>query len=611
MKLKPENYPEATSKEWIVTNNIGGYASSTIAGTNTRKYHGLLIAPLDPPLKRYLLLAKLEEKLGEFDLSTNKYINAIYPEGYRFLKKFELNPLPTFYFSTPSGDVKKTVFMVNGKNTTIVRYDVSARCKLEIRPLVNYRSIHAETRTDLLFKQTSEKNCTRIYLDGKPILYLSSDKAAYADSDFTDKWYRNFEFEREIERGESHLDNNFNPGVFFINCRGKTSFSIIASDRNYRFTGREIYAEKRRIKALCTFKKPFLNQLAIAADSFLVSKNRYSAIAGYHWFGDWGRDTMVSLPGLCLVTKKYKIAEKILKTYANNCKKGLIPNLFLSGKVYNSADASLWFINAVYEYLKYTENYEFVKDIWQTISDIIGYYIDGTDGIYADEDGLLITGEQLTWMDIKINDFVVTPRSGKAVEVNALWYNALRIADELGSELGEFPGPAADIVESSFQKFWNSEYLDDVIGDSTLRPNQILAVSLPFSPLKKQQQKKVVSVIQKELLTPYGLRTLSPKDSRYKKEYSGNRFDRDCAYHQGTVWPWLLGHFITAFLKVNPKKRTQAMEMIKPFKKHLEEAGLGTISEVFDGSEPHKPGGCISQAWSVAEILRVSVEYEL
>jgi predicted glycogen debranching enzyme len=375
----------------------------------------------------------------------------------------------------------------------------------------------------------------------------------------------------------------------------------------------------------------------IAGDSFIVNRNSTgskSIIAGYHWFADWGRDAMIALPGLTLVNGRFDIAKEILSTFAAHCQRGLIPNMFAEfpgqEPVYNTVDASLWFIHAVGRYFDYTNDTGFINDIWQTVEEIINYYTNGTDyNIKMDDDGLISHDGQLTWMDAKIGDFEVTPRNGKTCEVNALWYNALKYAEHMGNNLGKDTthfNEIAEMLKSSFaDKFWNEStnclydciMYSDIenrsieIKDESIRPNQILAVSLPFTMLSESMNQCIVSVVKNELLTPYGLRTLSPNDDKYVGMYQGNTESRDRAYHNGTVWAWLLGHYITAYRKTHgdTSECTQYLkELINELKNHLDNAGIGTISEIFDADEPHKPRGCISQAWSVAELTRAYAE---
>lgn len=463
-------------------------------------------------------------------------------------------------------------------------------------------------------------------------------------------------YDIESQRGMDDREDHYNPGIFWIKIDKKTKFNILACggshakktfDRYYTEDPTKfdlIYQKQldrlrelnKKMSFLCDVKEEPSNKiikaLVHASDSFIVERNSASSktiIAGYHWFTDWGRDALVALPGLTLVTRRFDCARDILSTLSLYCKDGLIPNYFSDdGKpIYNSADASLWFFYAVYKYLEYTNDFDWVgKKLFQTMKDIIFNYTKGTHfNISMDEDGLINAGDkniQLTWMDAKIGDFIVTPRHGKAVEINALWYNALKTMELVCKELREdntFYREKHRLVRNSFnEKFWNEEKgcLYDVIRESyvdfSIRPNQIFAISLPFTLLDKEREKSVIITVMKELLTPYGLRTLSPSDKNYKGTCTGNQLERDTAYHQGTVWNWLLGHFITAFVKVNnysEESREYAKKFFfNPLADHLKDAGIGTVSEIFDGDFPNKPRGCISQAWSVGEMLRSFME---
>ena len=635
-----------TEKEWIITNGLGGYASSTSIGMNTRKYHGLLVASMDPPVERKVLLSSLDEELvigDEFHkLAVHRYPDAIYPHGDDFLEKFTAHPFPTFKYIVKGISVRKQVMMVHGENTTIVKYDINVpsetECVLRILPLVNNRSIHhLTTATGISITQESVEKGTKLSSGGR-YFNIISDIPYKAD----EHWYYNLEYEVELERGYPYREDNFNPGYFELKIEGtNTSCFVIAStEPDIRWDSQkveEVYEdEMKRHNSLmnkAVNNDTFLQKLMIAGDSFIVdrkSTGSRSVIAGYHWFGDWGRDTMISLPGLTLVTGRFDDARSILSTFAANCKNGLIPNNFpenaKDSPIYNTVDASLWFVHAVGKYLDHTDDIEFVKKLWPTVESILQNYQDGTVfGIRMDDDGLIEHGGQLTWMDAKIRDREITPRSGKTCEINALWYNALMYATKIGIRLGVDVSGYQDISEiagySFRDKFWNEEQgcLYDIISGSTdnewkdasIRPNQIFAISLPYTIVTEYMEKGILDTVTEELLTPCGLRTLSPDDSRYIGHYRGNTEQRDIAYHNGTVWPWLLGPYITAYRKVNkgmPGLEDRLRSILQGIETHMDDAGLGTISEVFDGDSPHSPGGCISQAWSVAEIMRSYVD---
>lgn len=622
-------WERATSKEWLVTNGLGGYASSTIIGANTRRYHGLLIAPLNPPWNRRLLLSKLEEEIflgsKKFQLSTNKYPNAIHPQGYLHLEQFRLDKFPTFVYSINRLVIKKTIFMPHGKNAVIVSYELQnpARENVEIiiYLLINSRYFHSETRVEAIdwsFSQEAEKSRVKIRASysNAPLLFLNSDKMSYEASTLPEqqRWYRNMEYEQEKERCFAYHEDHYCPGFFKLSTNENAKFSMVASTSEEKLNPQQEYRKAvSRFNSLISKAgiKDNLKYLTAASDSFIVSNSGKNIIAGYHWFSIWGRDALISLPGLCLVTHRYRDAKKILQNFASYCN-GTIPNRIMQSSAdYHSADTSLWFFYAVYKYLSYTNDCKFAGKILKTLEDIVARYIEGTPDIRCGDDHLISAGPQMTWMDTK-----ATPREGKSVEVNALWFNALKILQLLSEKFG---GDAlkyeklSNKVKKSFTAFWNGSYLCDVIKDgyrdASVRPNQIFAVSLPFSILDREKEKKVVQKVMEELLTPYGLRSLSPKERGYKGIYSGSPEERDAAYHNSTVWSWLIGPFVTAFLKVNGRESMeQAKEFCMPLLAHTEDAGLGSISEIFDGDAPHAARGCISQAWSVAELLRCYVE---
>lgn len=662
---------KATEKEWLETNGIGGYASSTIIGANTRRYHGLLMAVTRPPLGRTLLLSKLEEFLcingEEFPLSENIYPNAIYPEGHKNLSQFSLNPFPTFDYSINGIHIKKIVFMVHGENTTVILYKIKCDGKqpfaltLKVRVLVAFRDYHWLTHENPAFKtayQSLANNGIRLQpYDTLPPLYLFHNAGAMDNASF---WYKNMEYTKEIERGlESHEDH-FSPCAFHFDLNKGMDRYIVASTKEYDTLDvfELLKKESGRRKGRCMtqmgddqnvlIQSARLNQrgekekklaqlcesLLTVSDSFIVKRknDKKSIIAGYHWFGDWGRDTMISLPGLTLVQGRFEDAREILLSFAQYTSKGMIPNRFPDyGETpeYNTVDASLWYIQAVYQYLRFAKDLNTIrKDLFGVLKEIVAHYRKGTRyNIHMDSDGLIyagVAGVQLTWMDAKVGDWVVTPRIGKAVEINALWYNALKIMSflaremDLSNESKDYTRLAQKVSKSFNDAFWYDEgqylydYIDGETKNTTIRPNQIFALSLPYSMLSKKRQRSVIEVVKEHLLTPYGLRSLSPKDKEYIGCYCGNVYERDRAYHQGTVWAWLIGPYISAYAKAYAGNK-DALEYTKglfvPFYEHLFEAGLGTVSEIFDGDPPHTPRGCISQAWSVAEILRAYFEH--
>ncbi len=649
IRLGVESFPtyeHGIKKEWIIGNGLGGYASSTVIGAGTRTYHGLLVAAPENSPGRVLLLSSLDEELslnGEvYRLATHKYPGTVSPEGFNYLSKFILAPFPMWVYQPDVFTVKKKVFMVHNSNTTCILYDIRSRKEgalLRIFPLTNSRSFHQTTRSrDLSFSQKADPAGVKLESSNGFTLSLSSNLQYHRDP----MWYYNFEYDAEKQRGLPFQEDNFNPGYFEGRLKlGTSRFFIAASTGDISsFTleqVEELYTREVYRQNLLAFNsrltEPFALKLLRATDTFIVknpSTGENTVIAGYPWFSDWGRDSMISLPGLTLVPHRFEAAKSILKNFSRNCRKGLIPNnypAFGGEPVYNTVDASLWFIHALGRYFAYTKDFLFLSDTWETVEYIIDNYRKGTDfGIGMDSDYLIRQGPQLTWMDAKIDEWAVTPRTGKACEINALWYNALKTASKLGTLLGKdissYESLAAGVASNFEDLFWNPETncLFDLISqdetgkqikDSAIRPNQIFAVALPYTMLPPEKEKAIVDRVEKDLLTPFGLRTLSSDNPAYVGHYQGGPESRDLAYHNGTVWPWLLGAYVKAYRKVHnySKKSLEDMRvLLQGFDSHLETAGIGTISEVFDGDYPYFPGGCISQAWSVAEIFRAYVE---
>ncbi|AVX19732.1 glycogen debranching enzyme, putative [Carboxydocella sporoproducens DSM 16521] len=638
---------QALNKEWLVTNGLGGFAASTITGCNTRRYHGLLIASLNPPTQRLLLLSKLEEKViwrgKEYLLGVNETTGGFYPQGQNYLLQFSREPLPRFLYAIEDLLLEKIVFMIHGQNTTVVRYRVwngsGEKVEIRITPLVNCRDYHGNVRR-CPWPWQREDGPEQVRLQAwpeAPALYLRGQNCRWQAG--PGYWFENMVYRIEQERGLESVEDHYMPGEFIAQLDGDGELAILASVEPIAEmpSARLLQVrEEKRLAALLEqagYQHPMLNALVLAADQFIVrraSTGTATVIAGYPWFTDWGRDTMIALPGLTLVTRRFEVARELLQTFARYLEEGLIPNRFPDGGErpdYNTVDASLWYFQAVFKYLEYTGDYSFVyKEIYPVLREILAWHQRGTRyNIKMDEDGLLTAGSrgtQLTWMDAKVGDWVVTPREGKAVEINALWYNALKIAAELARRQGESARELEELARlaaSSFNaKFWYAEggYLYDVIDpagnpDPALRPNQILAVSLPHQLLDPIRQKLVVRAVWRALYTPYGLRSLAADHPRYQSTYIGDRWKRDGAYHQGTAWSWLIGPFLTALRKVHnydASSREIAEKLLEPFRGHLFEAGVGTISEIFDGDHPHTPRGCFAQAWGVAEVLRAWVE---
>ncbi len=643
------NLDAALRREWLETNGLGGFASSTIVGLNTRRYHGLLIAATKPPVGRVVMLSKLEETLfiesQPFDLSANRYPGVIHPQGFRYLKQFRLDPFPIFTYEIEGIEIEKTVFMIHGENSTVVQYELNKNnhpehiknLRLEIRPLIAFRDYHSTTHENGAINSTVEQSpglATISPYQGLPSLQLAHNAVELLK---TGDWYRNFEYDAERERGLDYAEDLFNPFVLQFDLLPRRPALMIASTEQRAVVQtnelREVEIKRRRsMTASSPIDDSFARDLTNAADQYIVSRgNQKTVIAGYHWFSDWGRDTMIALPGLTLPTGKHEVARSILRTFARHVDQGMLPNRFPdAGELpeYNTVDATLWFFEAARAYLAYTADLAFVRnELYPVFTDIISWHVRGTRyGIKVDPSGLLPSGEQgvqLTWMDAKVGDWVVTPRRGKPVEIQALWYNALCIMADLANRFGDEVCQKryrnmATVASRSFNRlFWNENTgcLYDVTNgappDASIRPNQILAVSLTHSMLSPERAKRVVEKVQEHLLTPYGLRSLAPTDPQYRGRYTGGPWERDGAYHQGTVWPWLMGPFLTAYIQVNGDSdaaRLQAAEWLAPLKAHLADAGLGHISEIFDGDAPHRPCGCVAQAWSVAEVLRAYIE---
>ncbi|MFL6208806.1 MAG: amylo-alpha-1,6-glucosidase [Pyrinomonadaceae bacterium] len=638
----------ATRREWLETNGLGGYASTTTAGANTRRYHGLLVAATRPPTERSVLLAKLEDSLSigdqRFDLSTNYYERGtIHPHGYLLQTDFRLDPFPITTYRVGDHTLVKSVFMLYDENTTVIRYHLDAppdvRAKLEVRPLVAMRNYHSmgHEAQDAYAPVEIEPGLLRVMRRGDAtMLYLAHD-AEHIHID--NLWYRKFVLLEEQARGFEHHEDLFNPGLLVCELKGGETRSLIASTeaRNVGDADKYEKQERARRQAIVVGYQAhdeYVQQLVAAADQFIVRRGRdlHTIIAGYHWFTDWGRDTMISLPGLALALKRDDIAREILLAFAAYLNQGILPNRFPDSDAqpeYNTVDGTLWFVHAVGELLRRTGDDEFVRaHFYEALRDIITWHEQGTHyAIRMTDDGLLRAGEpgvQLTWMDAKVGDYVVTPRAGKPVEIQALWYNALRTVEQIARRFADDKTAAhcraiADGTRASFNGlFWDEQngglydcLSDEGTPDAAIRPNQIFAVSLPHALLTGERARRVVETVRRELLTPYGLRTLAPKSPAYRPRYEGDPYARDTAYHQGTVWPWLLGPFITAFLKVNersPANLETARGWTQAFRAHMRDAGLGQVSEIFDAEPPHTPRGCIAQAWSVAELLRCELE---
>ena len=596
-------------REWIVTNGLGGYASLTYQNINTRKFHGLLIASLNPPTKRWVFVSNVFDQIildnVKYDLKNHK-------------NRFSFDVFPSFSYEFRNIIIKKTIFMEYEKNTTVIRYKIDTKkpCIIFHNPIINSRHFYdINAKRYLSFQPEIINNGVCI----KPTNVNKTLKIFLKDAEFQPlNLWEEFYYYTDRDRNESWIDNNINLGRFKKDIKKSCDYYLVLTlEDSLHINPSEIYSNeiKRKKNLLLHANLPVMyNKMVLSADNFLVTKgNSKSIIAGYHWFGDWGRDTLIALPGLTLVTKRYDDAKQILTNLSQYCRNGLLPNAFLdqdSNAVYNSVDTSLWFIDRLFQYLKYTNDHDFINDMWGTLCLIIESYKNGTDfGIHMDDDFLISHDPGLTWMDVKIDDYYPTPRTRKAVEIQALWFNALMImskfADRIGKE--DYYSDLAKSVKNSFNSQYHKPY--DVIDtkDLSIRPNKIFLVSLDFNMIDNKMQKKIINEIQTNLTTIFGLRTLSPCDERYKGTYLGS-YDKDIAYHNGTVWPWLLGPFIKSFIKVKKQREYAFENFLKPMLEVFGDQWDGSIHEIFDGDPIYVPRGCISQAWSVAEILRTWIE---
>lgn len=611
------NYAQSSRLEWLLTNGIGGFAMGTVGGSNTRRYHGHLVAATKAPEVRTVLLAGVEAYVtvkGEaVGLSTNQYVGAVNPQGYRRMTGFRVGAHAEWTFDLGSGFVRKRLGMHRGVNAATVAYtnEGAEGIQLSLKPLVSHKFYHDNFRVTDFYPEFLVFPEDRTVLSHHGVKLVLEHEGAQRTP--TTGWYYRFEHAREAERGLDPTDDLFCPCelVYWL-APGETA-SLVASteERVSAFEFGSVGEDEGG---------DVESALATAARHFIVdTPQRTGIIAGYPWFTDWGRDTMISLPGVCLALGEIETARKVLRSYASQMNQGLVPNRFVDqGETpdYNTVDATLWFANAVYWTLQEEWDAAFAREALGWLEEVFEWHVKGTSfGIHVDkEDGLLAQGEpgvQLTWMDAKVGDWVVTPRHGKPVEINGLWVNLLRVLEWLCERLeedGQVFSQAAERAEGAMEsKFWHpmvGHYLDTVDpGDASLRPNQLIAMSLPFAPLRGANAVAALAKIERELLTPLGLRTLGPKEPGYVARFEGTMVQRDAAYHQGTVWPWLLGPYCSAVMKLTGDKR-RAQAALSHIVESLDRYGLGGIAEVYDADAPQFPGGCPWQAWSVAEVLR-------
>jgi len=596
-------------REWIVTNGLGGYASLTYNNKNISKYNGLLIASLNPPTERWFFVSNVLDKVR---IKNDTYCLK------DFKPEFSYDYFPSFYYELKGVKIKKTFFMENGKNTSIIRYEVKTDKPVSIthNVLVNSRHFYdVNSQRYLVFEQDIFDNGVYIKpANTDKILKIILKDAEYKPTHYWEGCY----YEKDRERNDSWIDNIVHIGNFYKTIKKSKTYYLVLTieDETYSNPSKIFIKETQRKKKLfdqSNLPRRF-QRLVLSSDNFIVKKGGgKSVIAGYPWLGDWGRDTLIALPGLTLVTKRYDDAKNILLNFSKYCKNGLIPNVFMdrnSEAVYNTVDAALWYVDRVFQYLKYTNNLEILDNIWPTLQSIIERYKNGTEyDIHMDNDYLISHNSGLTWMDVKIDNYYPTPRSKKAVEIQALWYNALMIMSNLSRlfEKDDHYFDLAGLVKDSFNTQYDKQFDLIDVRDLSCRPNQIFLASLDFLMIDKKLQEKIVNTIQDKLVTIFGLRTLSPDDPNYKGSYIGN-YNRDIAYHNGTVWPWLMGSFIKAFVKVKNQRKYAFDNFIQPMLQVYGDKWDGSIYEIFDGDPIYAPRGCITQAWSVAEILRCWVE---
>ena len=678
MKYTNIDFEDGLKKEWLITNGIGGYASSTMIGANTRRYHGLLIAPLTPPARRYLILSKVDEsiEIGEkkYDLYTNIGKNYI-SKGYKYLVQFEKEYIPIYTYQVGDCIIKKYICMEHGKNTVVVFYQIYTKtqdAKLILTPVINFRDFHTETQGhEFKIRQSEKDRKLKVVVDDNsenPIyMYLTDGEYIVHENDS----FKNMFYVEEEKRGFNAEENHAICGRYEVKIEANSykEITFIASleENIEELNGKTIISKEIvRLSGLLfdsgltdslenqteitdkemQEKMQLLRNYIISADNFVAyrpSFGLHTIIAGYPWFLDWGRDTLISFEGLLLKTKRFNIAKEVLLTTIRDIKYGLVPNGysgFDNRPLYNSADSSLLLFEQIEKYLKYTNDDKFIKEnFYEELKKIIEAYSKGIDidnnNIYLDEDGLISSGTtdtQNTWMDAKIGEYVVTPRNGKAVEINAMWYNALKIMEELATKFEEksfatkYKKMAQKSKKSFEEKFYNKrrKCLYDVLGDSKIRPNQLFALSLSYPVIdpKSQVAKEIFETVTKKLLNNYGLKTLAKGEENYVEVYKGDSFRRDMSYHQGITWPWLLGIYYDSFKKIieAEKAKTKKEQLQTQYNKFVENVKntftkefidgktIGGIHEIYDSKKPFEAKGAIQQAWSVAEVFRIIIE---
>lgn len=667
MKYENLDFEKALKQDWIITNGLGGYSSSSILGINTRKYHGLLIAPLNPPGNRNLILSKVDESFEsggqEYPIYSNigkDYIS----KGYQYLKSFEKEYIPIFNYEVDGAIIKKYICMEYGKNTVCVLYDIKnneKRTKFKIAPIVNFRDFHTTTpNTEFELKQEIKDTKVKLTINNQMPVYMKLSEGKYVEH--INDTFRNMYYLEEEKRGQAAEENLSVPGVFEVKLRANeekfVTFICSLEENIDELDGKNIInKEIVRITSelydsyLLDPKKEYspkykmlMRDYIIASDNFIAYRPAfalYTIIAGYPWFLDWGRDALIAFEGITLIPRRFQVAKEVLLTFVRDIRYGLVPNGYseYDGRpLYNSADASLLLFEQVRKYLEYTHDYEFLKNqLYDTLKRIIEEYINGIDldgnNIHLDnEDGLLSSGTpqiQNTWMDAKIGDIVVTPRNGKTIEINALWYNALKIMESFANlykekELAKKYAELAKKCKENFvKKFYNKKRkcFADLVGDNSIRPNQLFAIGLHYPVVEPNsvEAKTAFETVTKKLLTPYGLKTLAKGEKCYREIYEGDQIKRDMSYHQGITWPWLLGIYSDSFLNIinaekSKTKKKELEEQYSKFAQNVEDtfynemynrSTVGSISELYDSAKPYEAKGAFAQAWSVAEVFRI------
>lgn len=648
------DYDLGTNREYLITNGNGSFSSGSINGNLARSYHGILIKSFDIPLDRKMTLHKIEENFDGINLTTSKRIDGdkvTIQEGYKYIQSFQVNPFPKWIFSVNGSLLEKEMFMPYEKDIVVIKYKLllSAKkdLKLKANLLFNYRySDHIIPFRDYNYHTYRQDNHLEVMFDNhKMYIYTNGDikKSEYRED--SEDFYgnktegiirRNIAYDIELnERGNYNLDSSYEiANNEIILSEGDTFYIVASFEKLENLDIEKIYNDElnrvNNLKDLASKDDEIIRDIAYSCDQFIVNKpsiNGKTVIAGYPWFGDWGRDTMIALPGLTLSTGRFEDAKKILLAFAKYCDKGMLPNLFPNKEgdelQYNTIDAAMWYFYAVYKYLEYTNDYEFIKnDIYPTLKEIIYYYKSGTRyNIHMTETGMISGGSKehnLTWMDVKYKGWAVTPRYGMAVEISALWYNALKLMESLSEKYGENSSEykeLASLVKNNFEKiFWNEEkkclydYVCEDGKNDDIRPNQIFVVSLPYSLLSKDKEKQIVDTVLEKLYTSKGLKSLSSDNPEFKGFYFGNLYERDSKYHQGTVWGWPIGHFVDAYNKIYGDKEKNRLLLNGLIEHFYSEGCVNSVSEIFDGDVPHSARGCFAQAWSVSELLRVLKE---